>query len=254
MNTFKYTNRSWVGRRGKLLAGILAAGLTVGGLTGCRTTHQVGETSKDFSGFLGDEQEYAKLSAGVGNEANFVWIDKNAPWKSYTKVCILPIELWASEDPHSPFAKMSKENQETLLSLYRTAMADTIHKDFVLVPEPGPNTIVIHAAITEARKSKPVINLVSAVYPAGLVLSIGKQAITGTGIGVGVVRVEAYLTDGVTGQRVCEGVDARAGTKAWRSKFNGTWGDVKLAFDWWSERFVKRLQMFQQGNFSPNIE
>jgi hypothetical protein len=74
--------------------------------------------------------------------------------------------------------------------------------------------------------------------------------ITGTGTGVGAVRIEMYATDGQTGQRVAEAVDARAGTKAWRTKFDGSWGDVKLSFDWWSERFVKRLQLFQQDDFS----
>jgi hypothetical protein len=235
------------------MAGILLAGLIVSGLTACRTTKQVSQTSKDFSGFLGDDQEYAKLKKGEGTEANFVWVDKNAPWKTYTNVCIMPIELWASDDPQSPFANMSKENQDRVVGLFHTALAQTIHKDFVIVKEPGPDTIVIHAAVTEARPSKPVINLFTAVYPAGFVVSLSKQAITGTGIGVGAVRVEAYFADGVTGQRVAEGLDARAGTKAWRSKFNGTWGDVKLCFDWWSERCVTRLKMFQQDNFSPNI-
>ena len=39
--------------RRKLLTGIIAAGLLLGGLTACRTTKQVGESEKDFSGFLG---------------------------------------------------------------------------------------------------------------------------------------------------------------------------------------------------------
>jgi Protein of unknown function (DUF3313) len=242
-----------VGRRWKLLTGAFAIGLLMTGLTACQTTHQVSQTSKDFSGFLGDDQEYAKLKKAGGVEANFVWVDKNAPWKTYTKVCILPVELWASDDPQSPFKNMSQKNKEVLVSLYQTAMAQTIHKDFPIVREPGPDTIVIHAAITEARQSKPVLNLVSSVYPAALVASYGKQMITGTGTGVGVVRVEAYFTDGGTGQRVAEGVDARAGTKAWRSKFDGTWGDVKEAFDFWSARLMMRLKNFQQGDFGPNV-
>ena len=237
----------------KPLTGFMAAALLAVGLIGCATTKEVSETSKDFSGFLGDAQEYAKLQAGEGTEVNFVWADTNAPWSTYTKVCIMPIELWASDDPNSPFKGMSHEDQERLVSFFHTALAETIHKDYEIVKEPGPDTLVIHAAITEARKSRPVLNLVSSVYPAALVISYGKQLITGTGTGVGEARIEAYFTDGGTGQRVAEDVDARAGTKAWRTKFNGTWGDVKLCFDWWSGRFVTRFKMFQQGNFSPNV-
>jgi Protein of unknown function (DUF3313) len=253
MNIPITVNQSKVSCHWKVMAGILAAGIAVAGLTSCKTTMQVSETSKSFSGFLGDAQEYAKLQAKEGTEANFVWVDTNAPWTSYTKVCIMPVELWASDDPKSPFKDMSHEDQERLVSFFHTALAETIQKDFTLVKEPGPDTIVIHAAITESRESRPVLNLISSVYPAALVISYGKQLITGTGTGVGEARIEAYFTDGATGQRIGEGVDARAGTKAWRSKFDGTWGDVKLCFDWWSGRFVTRVKMFQQGNFSPNI-
>jgi hypothetical protein len=245
MNTSNTSDRA--GRRWKFLAGILAAGLLAAGLTACRTTHRVSESPKDFSGFLGD---YSQLQKGTGDEANFVWVDKNAPWKTYTKVCIMPVELWESDDPQSPFGKMSKENQEILVSLYHTAMAQAFVKQYQLVTQPGPDTLVIHAAVTEARKSKPVLNLISAVYPAALVLSYGKQMITGTGTGVGAVRIEAYFADGVTGQRVAEAVDMRAGTKAWRTKFNGTWGDVKLSFDFWANRAVTRLHLFQTDDFS----
>jgi hypothetical protein len=240
MNSSILSNQSG-GRRWKLLAGLLAAGLT-----SCSTTHQVGETPKEFSGFLGD---YSLLQKGGEGQANYVYIDKNAPWKTYTKVCILPVELWESDDPQSPFGEMSPENQQILVSMYHTAMAQAVIKQFEIVTQPGPDTLVVHAAITEARKSHPVLNLISSVYPAALVISYGKQMITGTGTGVGAVRIEAYFTDGVTGQRVAEVVDARAGTKAWRSKFDGSWGDVKLAFDWWCNRFVKRLQLFQQDDF-----
>ena len=50
-----------VSRRWRLLAGAFAIGLLVPGLTSCSTTHQVSDTSKDFSGFLGDDQEYSML-------------------------------------------------------------------------------------------------------------------------------------------------------------------------------------------------
>ena len=234
-------------RRWKLLAGFAAAGLLAAGLTACRTTHQVSESEKDFSGFLGD---YSNIQKGQSGEANYLWIDKNADWAKYTKVYIMPVELWKSDDSQSPFGKMSHENQQVLVNMFHTAMAQEIHKEFEIASQPGPNTLVIHAAITEARKSHPVLNLVSSVVPMAIVLSYGKQVITGTGTGVGAVRIEAYFTDGVTGQRVAEAVDARAGTKAWRSKFDGTWGDVKLAFDYWAEKFVKRMQLFKAGDFS----
>ncbi len=231
------------GRRWKLLTGILAAGL----LTACRTTHQVGESEKDFSGFLGD---YSMLKKGSGSEANYIYIDKSADWAKYTKVYIKNVELWKSDDPNSPLGKLSKDDQQMLVNFFHTALANALEKDFQIVDQPGPDVLVIHGAITEAGKSHPVIDLISTVYPAALVISYGKQMITGTGTGVGTVRVEADFTDGATGQRVAAAVDERAGSKALRTKFDGSWGDLKLAFDWWATRLNERLELLKKGDFS----
>jgi hypothetical protein len=233
--------------RRKILNGMLAAGLLLGGLTACSTTKQVSETPKDFSGFLGD---YSMLTKGQSGEANYLYIDKSADWAKYTKIYIKSVELWHSDDKDSPLGKLSKDDQQMLVNFFHTALANTLEKNFQIVDQAGPDTLVLHAAITEARKSHPVLDLVSTVYPAALVISYGKQAFTGTGTGVGAVRIEADLTDGVTGQRVAAAVDERAGTKALRTKFEGYWGDLKLAFDWWATRLNERLELLKKGNFS----
>ena len=234
-------------RRGKLLTGIIAAGLLLSGLTACRTTKQVSETPKDFSGFLVD---YSMLKKGEGNEANYIYIDKSADWAKYTKVYIKNVELWKSDDKDSSLGKLSKDNQQMLVNFFHTALADTLKKDFEMVDSAGPDTLVVHAAITEAGKSWPVLDLVSTVYPAALVISYGKQMITGKAAFVGAVRIEAELTDGVTGQRLAAAVDERAGTKALRTKFDGSWGDLKLALDWWAQRLNERLELLKKGDFS----
>ena len=247
MKTSMTMNQPGGSRRAKLLTGIIAAGLLLGGLTGCSTTKQVSETPKDFSGFLGD---YSMLQKGEGDEANYVYIDKSADWAKYTKVYIKPIELWKSDETNSPLGKLSKDDQQMLVNFFHTALANALEKDFQIVDSAGPDVLVVHAAITEAGKSHVVLDLISTVYPAALVISYGKQMITGTGTGVGTVRIEADLTDGVTGQRVAAAVDERAGTKALRTKFEGSWGDLKLAFDWWADRLNERLELLKKGNFS----
>ncbi|HEX3857440.1 MAG TPA: DUF3313 domain-containing protein [Verrucomicrobiae bacterium] len=250
MKTTTTTNKLGGFRHWKLLTGIWAAGLLAGALTGCSTTKQVSQNEKDFSGFLGD---YSMLQKGDGNEANYIYIDKNVNFAKYTKVYIKPIELWKSDEPDSALGKLSPENQQMLISFFNTELADSLGKDFQIVDHPdGPDVLVIHGAITDAGKSKPVLNLFSTVYPAALVLSYAKQAFTGTGTGVGKVMVEAEFTDGATGQRVAAIVDERAGTKALRTKFDGSWGDVKLAFDWWAQRLDARLELLKKGDYSTD--
>jgi hypothetical protein len=121
-----------------------------------------------------------------------------------------------------------------------------------MVDHGGPDVLVIHAAITDAKKSKPVIGLVSSIYIPLKVISFGKQALLGTGIGVGSVTIEAELLDGQTNERLCAVVDSRSGSMALRSKFSGYWGDVEKSFDWWAERLNTRLAEEKAG--SPKTE
>ena len=230
----------------KLITGVVLGGLLLG-LTACRTTKQVSENEKDFSGFLGD---YSQLKKGDGNEANYIYIDKSANWAKDTKVFIKPVELWKSNDKDSSLGKLSKEDQQKLVSFFQTALVTALETNFTIVDQAGPDVLVVHGAITDAGKSWPVLDLVTTVYPAALVISFGKQLITGTGAFVGEVRIEAELTDGATGQRIAAVVDERAGTKALRTKFEGSWGDLKLALDWWSTRLDARLELLKSGNFS----
>lgn len=234
-------------RRWKFLTGLVVAGLLLGGLTACRTTHQVGESEQDFSGFLGD---YSQLQRGKKGEANFVYFAPAVNWKKYTKIYIRPIELWKSGEPDTPLGRMSPKNQQWLVNCFHTALVDALEKNFIIVNQPGSDVLVVHAAVTEARKSRPVLNLVSSVVPMALLVSYGKQAVTGTGTGVGLVMVEADFRDGETGQRVVAAVDERAGTKALRTKFDHTWGDVQLAFEWWAARVDERLIKLKAGSVS----
>jgi hypothetical protein len=231
----------------KLLSGVLIGGLLAIGLTACRTTKQVSETPKDFSGFLGD---YSMLKKGDGNEANYLYIDQSANWAKYTKVYVENVDLWKSDDKDSPLGKLSPANQQMAVNFAHTALVNALEKNFQIVDHAGPDVLVIHGAITEDKKCHPVLNLISSVYPAALVISYGKQMITGTGTGVGAVRIEVNITDGATGQRLAAAVDERAGTKALRTKFEGYWGDYKLAMDWWAARLDARLELLKKGDFS----
>lgn len=243
MNTSKIRNQSrW---RWQWRAAIVVAALL--GLTACRTTQQVSQDPKDFSGFLGN---YSALQRGEKGEANYLYIDASAPWGHYTKIYVRPVELWKSDAADSALSRLSPQNQQLLVDYFHTALLNALEKKYQVVNYAGPDVLVIHAAVTDARKSQPVLNLVSSVLPVGMAASFTKQLITGTGAGVGLVMMEADFLDGQTGQRVAAVVDARAGTKAVRTKFNSTWGDVKLAFDWWAQRLVGRLQLIQKGDFS----
>lgn len=217
-------------------------------LVGCATTQQVGKVEP--SGFLSDG-DYALMKQHVKDHAVMVYFASGVQWKKFTKVYIKPIEMWKAEDGNSKLGKLSAADQQMLVDFLRKCLVDDLETEFKIVDQPGADTIVIRGAITDAKKSKPISNIASSVIPIGLAASYGKQAVTGTGLGVGDVSVEAELRDGGTNQLLAAVVDRRAGTKAWRSKFDGTWGDVKLAFHWWAQRLASRLAEAEQGTLQP---
>ena len=220
----------------KCLSGVLAAGLLFG-LTACSTTHQVRSVTE--SGFLKD---YSLLRPGKGDEAKLLYIDSWVNWAQYTKIDIESVQLWNSEDPDSKLGKLSKEDQQMLVNFFHTALKDALSKDYDITDKPGPGVLVIHAAITEAKPSRPVSDLVSSVVPIGMAVSLVKRVVFGTGLGVGECQVEAEFTDGRTGKIVAEAVDRRAGTKALRTKFDGSFGDIKLCMDYWATRCAFKLE------------
>lgn len=225
----------------KFLAVALAAGLLLG-LAACSTTHQARSVTE--SGFLGD---YSQLQKGESGQAKLIYIAPDVDWNKYTKLYIEPVELWKGDETNSPLGEMSQENQQMLVSYFYTSLNNELQKSYTIVDQPGPDTLVLHAAITEAKKSGPVRNLMTSIVPFGIAANLLKTAAFGKGIGVGEVQVEGELLDGATSQRLMAAVDRRVGTKALRTKFDGTWGDVKLAFDYWSERLESRLIKLRSG-------
>jgi hypothetical protein len=227
------------------LAGLAVATVALLGLAACSTTRQV--RSVDESGFLGD---YSQLQKGTGDQAKLVYINPAADWNKYTKVYIEPVELWKSDDKDSPLGKLTPENQALLVNLLYTDLNNELQQSYTIVTNPGPNTLVVRCAITQASKSAPVRNLLTSIVPFGIAANILKTAVFGTGIGVGEVQIEAELLDGQTNERLAAAVDRRCGTKALRTKFDGSWGDVKLAFDFWSQRLETRLTELRVGKLA----
>ncbi|MFZ0827803.1 MAG: DUF3313 domain-containing protein [Verrucomicrobiia bacterium] len=229
-------NETGSNRRWQFLTGVLAAGMALG-LTACATTHQTRSVTE--SGFLKD---YSLLSPGPSDGAKLAYVDSWQNWAQFTKVDIEPVTLWHSDDPDSKLGKLDKEDQQMLVNFFHTALKDALSKDYEITDKPGPGVLVIHAAITEAKPSRPVADLVSSVVPFGMAASLVKRVIFGTGLGVGECQVEAEFIDGGNGKIVAEAVDRRAGTKALRTKFDGSYGDIKLCMDYWAARCAFKLE------------
>jgi len=209
-------------------------------IAGCATTEQA--PNVQMSGFLGD---YSKFHRGKGGQAEYVYRDRNVDFSKYQKVILEPVQLWTAESNESALNSLSKKDQQLLVDYLYVSLSDAFKRDYAVVNEPGPDVMRVRCAITEARATSPVKEILSTVTPYGLGISYAKHFVLGTHSGAGVVSVEGELLDSVTGQRLAAVVDRRAGTKSLADKYT-RWGDVQDAFSFWARRMQTNLALLRE--------
>ncbi len=202
-------------------------------LCSCSTTRQA--RSVEPSGFLND---YSLLEEGGSGQAALVYVNPNTDFTRYKSVIIDPVSVWAPED--SKLVRLDPEQLQNLVAHLQNSLTEELAKDYHLTTEPGPGTMRVRAAITEARGSKVVLDSVSTIIPNTRMLSTVTQLGVGTSVATGKAHGEVEILDSMTNERLFAGVDERYGSKAFRGMFT-KWGDVKDAFDHWSSRIRERL-------------
>ena len=210
-------------------------GLCVLMLCGACATMQ--ERSTTTTGFLGD---YSQLKEGGDGRALLVYIDPQADFKSYKRIIVDPVKLYASSE-HS-MENVSVEDRQKLLNYADASIREHLAKDYVIVQNSGPGVMRLRVALTEADSSYVVLDTVSTVMPIGLALAGLQTAATGSCSFVGSAGVEAEMQDSQTGKRLFAAVDRRGGGKITGKgdKFD-EWHTVKNAVDYWVERLQTRL-------------
>jgi len=227
----------------KRIMPLVGAGLAALVIVGCATTEQVPDVR--MSGFLGD---YSQLHHGKSGQAEFTYRDPNMDLSRYQRVILDPVQLWAAEGKGSALSRLSREDQQLLVNYLYVSLRDALQKDYTIVNEPAPDVIRIRCAITEARATSPIKDLLSTVTPAGLGISYAKRLVFGTHSAVGVVSVEGELLDSLTGKRLAAVVDRRAGTKSVIGKPT-RWGDVQDAFNFWARRMQTNLALLRAHQY-----
>jgi hypothetical protein len=217
-------------------AGLLAVGLVACCLVGCASTSQARKT--ETSGFLRD---YSTLQLGADDQAQLVYVSQTANFGRYSKILMDPIVVHAS-DPKGGLSKVPADELQSIVDYLDTTVREHLQADYTFVTTPGPDTMRLRIAITEAKGANVVLSAASTVTPAGLAINGLKKAVTGASTGVGEASCEMELLDSVTNTRLAAAVDSRVGGKA--SSFS-KWQGVKDAYDYWAERLRVRLAEFR---------
>lgn len=211
---------------------ILAAGM----LGGCKTTTSQARKAEP-SGFLGD---YSQLREGQGDEALLVYVNPQADIRKYSKILLDPVRVYAARD--SALAKLPKPDLQDLVNYLDATLREHLKTDYALVSAPGPGVMRLRVAITEAKGSKVVLDVMSTVMPPSVALSMVKKLATGSHSAVGSAGVECEALDSASNVRLFAAVDARVGRKI-TGKFDklDKWHAVTDAFDYWAARLQTRL-------------
>jgi Protein of unknown function (DUF3313) len=216
------------------IASLIAIGICAAMLSACAHSSQAGGYGKaEPSGFLKD---YSKLQpAKDDTEASLVYFTPDkAKFKSYNKIWLEPVQIWRGEK--SDAKDLDPEDAKYISEFAYSKLDEELRKDYTMVRESGPDVMRLRVGITEAGKGIPVLDNITALYPAAYVISKGKKYIGGTESFVGKATVEAEVTDSQSGELIAEGVDRRGGGKYFYKAFH-RWEDAEAAFTYWAKKF-----------------
>lgn len=205
-------------------------------ISGCVTSQPVRDVTP--SGFL---EDYSQLKPGGPGQAALLYRNPHANLGSYDKFMIDNVAIWYSEE--ESLRDLPEEELKQLSLLLKVRVIEALKNEgLTRVKEPGPGVMRIRAAITDAKKSRPVLDTLTTVLPHSRVVSTTKRLTFGTHSFVGRAGIEGELLDSQTGERLGAMVDRRAGGKTLQGSLN-SWDDVEQSFTFWADRFGYRLCM-----------
>jgi Protein of unknown function (DUF3313) len=192
----------------------------------------------DTSGFLDD---YSLLRPGEPGEVAWVYRSPDANWTAYDKVLFEPVTLWRSG--RNTLAAVPEGDLLRLIADLQTAVRRRLGDGFELVDRPQPGTMRIRLAITEARASDPVLDVLRGRGDG--------EATQGTGPlhpetrrFIEKAQIEGEIRDAGTDRLLAAGVDRRRRKGALPI---GTWAEVDRALDFWAQRVCGRLEARTRG-------
>jgi hypothetical protein len=207
-------------------------------LAGCETdaTTSSGDIVRS-SGFLSD---YSMLRQGDEGEAISVYWNDQADFNSYTRMLIEPVTIWTN--PDAELNEVPAEERQELANAFHAALQETLSEDFEIVQVPGPNTIRLRVALTEAVASNPALDTISTYVPQARLVSTIATLGSDTKAFVGEATAEGEARDALSGELLVAGVDRQAGTKALGRNTLDSWSDVREAFKIWAAQFRDNLR------------
>lgn len=187
----------------------------------------------EVSGFLDD---YTLLREGGPGEVAFVYRNPDAQWASYDRVLLEPLTLWRSG--RKSLDAVPEGDLLRLVSDLEDAVRRHLGGGYALVDAPDAGVMRIRLAITEARATDPVLDVMRA-HSGGDVTPGDGPLNEETRRFIERAQIEGEIRDARTDQLLAAGVDRRRREGAMPI---ATWADVDRLFDFWATRVCARLE------------
>jgi hypothetical protein len=124
-------------------------------------------------------------------------------------------------------------SMQELTDAFNKELVSAVKDKYPVVTEPGPDVARLRIALTNIKKSKPVIGVVSSVVPVGIAVSFIKKGVAGSWSGSGATSAEFMELDSMTNDVVVSAVDKQ--TAAYFDRYSKL-GSAKVAFKFWAKR------------------
>jgi hypothetical protein len=188
-----------------------------------------GFAAEKYSGFLGDY--YKDLGPGPKGGAKERWIKPDVDFSKYNKLMIETVVFYYADDSEDKGIDVA--SMKELTDAFNEELVNALRNKYPLVTEPGPDVARLRIALTNIKKSKPVIGTVSSIVPAGMAVSFIKKGASGSWSGSGATSAEFMALDSTTNDVILVAVDTQ--TAGYWDRFSKL-GSAKEAFKFWAER------------------
>jgi hypothetical protein len=184
---------------------------------------------KDYSGFLGDY--YKNLGPGPKDGVKERWIKPGVDFSKYNKLMVDTVVFYYADDSEDKGIDVAA--MQELTDAFNQELINALKGKYPIVTEPGPGVARLRIALTNIKKSKPVISTLSSVAPPQIAISFIKKGVTGSWSGSGATSAEMMGLDSMTNEVIVVAVDKQ--TAAYFDRFSKL-GSAKEAFKFWAER------------------
>jgi hypothetical protein len=186
-----------------------------------------------YSGFL---EDYPTFEPDKDRKGAKIYHKPGVMLKKYTKILIVPIEIWLS--PKSKYKGMKPDDLKKLADAFRTAIVNELEPDFPVVSKPGPDVLALRIAITDVNVKKKKRGLLG-YTPIGFVAGGVKNLAVGPSVQLVDEVIEVEMLDSQTTERLGALIDRHSASKEKKKKTS--WEEIQKTLTFYAKRFRGRM-------------